>query len=368
VSFRPGQSSPEANGLKIAGVVGGLVGSWGTPGGGRAVDARAPARASAAALPCLNTINCNGGNQDTLNQLSAGHKKTAFALKVNVLWLIERYGLERIGFLTLTFARHIVSYKQAQKALHSLMTGVLRARYPEYIIVMERMTSGRIHYHLLVVMAEDIRTGFDFAAVKRGDYRSASDYLRQEWKFWRATAPKYGFGRTELLPIKKTAEGVAKYVGKYVAKHIGQRLAEDKGARLVRYSRGTNRAGTRFSWVSPGAMMWRAKLGAFCGMLNLNSDNYKTFLKEWFGRNWVYVLGPVIGSIKLPEFYAEEEASKSLRAAWVVAVNERERRRNRWQPATRAATKRLMPGGDGPQAAEPVRAWASWIERTIKED
>jgi hypothetical protein len=362
------QSCPEANGLKIAGVASGPAGSWGTQGGGRAADARAPARASAAALPCLNTINCNGGEKDSLNQLSAGHKKTAFALMLNVLWLIERHGLERMGFLTLTFARHVVSYKEAQKALHSLMTAVLRRRYPEYIIVMERMSSGRIHYHLLVVMAEDIRSGFDFGAVKRGDYRSASVYLRREWSFWRATAPKYGFGRTELLPIRRTAEGVARYLAKYIAKHIGQRLPEDKGARLVRYSRGTNRAGTRFSWVSSGAMMWRAKLGAFCGMLHLNSDNYQEFLKEWFGRNWVYVLGPLIGSIKLPEFYPEEEASKSLRAAWVVAVNERERRRNRRQPATRAATKRLMPGGDNAQAAEPVRAWASWIERTIKED
>jgi hypothetical protein len=64
-------------------------------------------------------------------------------------------------------------------------------------------------------------------------YRSASDYLRREWKFWRVTAPKYGFGRTELLPIKRTAEGVASYVAKYIAKHIGQRLPADKGARLV---------------------------------------------------------------------------------------------------------------------------------------
>ena len=115
-------------------------------------------------------------------------------------------------------------------------------------------------------------------------------------------------------------------------------------------------------------MMWRAKLGAFCGMLNLNSDNYQQFLKEWFGRNWVYVLGPVIGSIKPPEFYAEEEASKSLRAAWVVAVNERERRCTRRQPVTGAATRLLMPRGDHAQAAEPVRAWASWIEPTIRED
>jgi hypothetical protein len=160
-----------------------------------------------------------------------------------------------------------------------------------------------------------------------------------------------------LLPIKKTAEGVANYVGKYVAKHIGQRLPEDKGARLVRYSRGTNRAGTRFSWVSPGARMWRAKLGAFCGMLNLNSDNYQEFLREWFGRNWVYVLGPLIGSIKLPEFYAEEEARTSLRAVWVVAVNEHERRLNRRGSATKAATKRLRPGGNDAQAAKPVRVW-----------
>ena len=82
----------------------------------------------------------------------------------------------------------------------------------------------------------------------------------------------------------------------------------------------------------------------------------------------MYVLGPVIGSIKLPEFYAEEEASKSLRAAWVVAVNERERRRNRRRPGTRAATKGSLAGGDAAQAAEPVRTWAPWIEHTAKDD
>jgi len=314
-----------------------------------------------AALPCLNTFNCNEELKGGLNKLSAGHRKTAFALKFNVLWLIERFGLERIGFLTLTFARHVVSFKEAQKALHSLMTGVLKQRYPEYIIVMERMTSKRIHYHLLVVMAGDIRTGFDFAAVKRGDYRSASDYLRREWKFWRQTAPKYGFGRTELLPIKKTAEGVAKYVGKYVAKHIGQRLPEDKGARLVRYSKASSRVGTRFAWGSPGAWMWRSKLGAFCQSLHLNSDNYQTFLKEWFGRNWVYHLRPLIQSIKLPEFYPLEEARASLKAVWLTAIRQRERvcgRRHR----------DVLPLGKIGVPAEPVRTWASWIERTVKED
>jgi hypothetical protein len=87
---------------------------------------------------------------------------------------------------------------------------------------------------------------------------------------------------------------VAKYVGKYVAKHIVQRLPEDKGARLVRYSKAANRIGTRFAWNSPGAFMWRGKLGAFCRMLGLDPDNYKTVLREWFGPNWVYVLRQVI--------------------------------------------------------------------------
>jgi hypothetical protein len=119
---------------------------------------------------------------------------------------------------------------------------------------------------------------------------------------------------------------IARYVGKYISKHIGQRLPEDKGARLVRYSKGTNRVGTRFSWMSPGAMMWRAKLGTFCRMLNLNSDNYVQFLAEWFGRNWVYHLRPLIDSIKLPELYSSKESVESLMATWTVAQYEKQRK------------------------------------------
>jgi hypothetical protein len=322
--------------------------------------------APASALPCLNTINCNKDNKNGYEKLSAGHRKTAFALKLNVLLMIGKYGLEKIGFLTLTFSRHVVAYRTAQKALHSLMSRVLKPRYVEYIIVMERMTSKRIHYHLLVVMAEDIRTGFDFVAVQHGNYQSASVYLRSEWKFWRETAPKYGFGRTELLPIRKTAEGVAKYIGKYIAKHIGQRLPEDKGARLVRYSKRANRVNIRFGWNSAGSLMWREKLGAFCQLLRLTPDNYKDFLREWFGRNWIYHLRPLIVYIKLPEFYSQEESHASLRHVWIVASNERERRRRRKRNTLEMTHKRFQPDNSFP--TKPAYPWATWIERTIKED
>jgi hypothetical protein len=109
--------------------------------------------------------------------------------------------------------------------------------------------------------------------------------------------------------------------------------------------------------------MWRQKLGAFCRMLSLTSDNYQEHLKEWFGRNWVYQLRPLIESIKLAEFSPEEESRASLRVAWIIAVNERERRCNRKRRDATAVTKRWVAD------SFPVKpSWGSWIERTTKED
>jgi hypothetical protein len=107
--------------------------------------------------------------------------------------------------------------------------------------------------------------------------------------------------------------------------------------------------------------MWRSKLGAFCRSLHLNSENYQTFLKEWFGRNWVHHLRPLIESIKLAEFYPVEEAAESLKAVWLTAINERERVCGRRHRDALPVIKTLPP-------AEPVRVWASWIERSVKED
>jgi hypothetical protein len=195
------------------------------------------------------------------------------------------YGLENLGFLTLTFRDHVTCAREAQRRLNSLLSGVLRKRYRDYICAMERMESGRIHFHLLIVLDHDIRTGANFQQFKEQVYRSASPALRQEWAFWRKTAPLYRFGRTELMPIKSTTEALSKYVGKYVAKHIGKRLLEDKGVRLIRMSSGARVGTTRFAWNSPAAWVWRKKAQLF-GLRNgcLNTDD----LKEKFGRRWAY--------------------------------------------------------------------------------
>lgn len=224
--------------------------------------------AAPAGLPCLNSDNCtepasafafNRAQKPLVVPPSA--RKTALALSINVQAFVERHGIETVGFLTLTFKDHVTDPKEAQKRWHSLRTHVLAERYKGSIRVFERQKSGRIHYHVLVATGKDIRTGCDFPAIAKGDYRSANQALREEWTYWRNAAKDYRFGRTELLPIKSSAEAVSRYVGKYISKHIEARIDCDKGVRLVEYSHHSRIANTRFAWVSPGAKLWRAKLG-----------------------------------------------------------------------------------------------------------
>jgi hypothetical protein len=225
-------------------------------------------------LPCLNSnISIENSSNppsklveissNQFPKLSTQHRKSAFVLKESIQGLAGKFGLEKLGFLTLTFKQHITCPKEAQKRLNSLLTNVIKERYQEYVGVMERQKSGRIHYHLLVVLDTDIRTGADFEAFARRDYSSASPGLRSEWAYWRKTAPNYGFGRTELLPVKSSIEAMAKYVGKYISKHIEARQEQDKGVRLVRYSRGSRAGTTRFQFQSVGSREWRRKVATF---------------------------------------------------------------------------------------------------------
>ena len=246
-------------------------------------------------LPCLNsnisTETSPNGEISTV-KLSTQHRKSAFILKESVQALADTHGLENLGFLTLTFRDHVTCPREAQKRLNSLISNVIKPRYQEYVGVLERQKSGRIHYHLLVVCSSDIRTGFDFDAIARRDYSSASPELRHEWAFWRSTAPKYRFGRTELLSVKSSIEAMAKYVGKYIAKHIEARQTDNKGVRLVRYSKGARAGTTRFQFQSPGSQEWRRKLSTFAQIVQAQHPDEKVSelkdLTRVLGKRWVY--------------------------------------------------------------------------------
>ena len=238
-------------------------------------------------------VNSNISIENTSGPaLSTQHKKSAFVLKASIHKLSEEFGIEYMGFLTLTFAQHITCPKEAQKRLNSLISNVIKQRYREYVGVMERQKSGRIHYHLLVVLWINIRLGFDFSAIAQKDYSSANPELRKEWSFWRLTAKKYGFGRTELMPVKTNIEAMAKYVGKYISKHVEVRLPEDKGVRLVRYSKGARAGTTRFMFNSEGSAEWRRKVATFAEIVKTrNPDEEISSLSDLtrvLGKRWAY--------------------------------------------------------------------------------
>ena len=230
-------------------------------------------------------------------------RKSEFIIKSNVHAMIERYGLNVVGFLTLTFADDVQCHKEACKRFNSLATNVLNVRYVQWIRVSERQKSGRWHFHLVVVCKQDIRRGVDFAAIAKRDYKSASPALRSEWAFWRSNAKKYGFGRSELLPVKKTGEALASYIAKYVSKGFAYRRRDDKGARLVSYSKGSRVCGSRFSFVGGKVKEWRLRCRLFLGHLYFRCYNQAILegivppdpftyadMPSLFGKRWAWRL------------------------------------------------------------------------------
>ncbi|MGB8353197.1 MAG: hypothetical protein WCD79_04865 [Chthoniobacteraceae bacterium] len=115
--------------------------------------------------------------------------------------------------------------------------------------------------------------------------------------FWRGLKKRYRWlGRCELLPIKSTAEAVARYTGGYIAKHMQHRKPEDKGVNLVRYGKGMHWVKSRLAFNSPRCKLWRLKLGMFALQ---NGCGSREALKKRFGPRWAYRCAPAIEAVPL---------------------------------------------------------------------
>ena len=251
-------------------------------------------KAALLSLPCrfIETTQYKAPKKVVPKGLNSAHKKTAISLSWNVAYFVQKFGIENIGFLTLTFSEHITCSREASRRFNSLASNVLKLRYAEYIRVLERQKSGRIHYHLLVALNADIKTGLDFDSLKKRDYKTANKALRLEWAYWHKTASQYGFGRTELLPIKSNGDALGQYVGKYIGKHIGQRTEEDKGVRLVSYSSGAKMSTCKFTSTEKFATEWRQKVYQFIHLTRAAYPHEPVIgfgsLRRIYGKKWGY--------------------------------------------------------------------------------
>lgn len=278
-------------------------------------------------LPCLysnNSILDEPENErievisSLLEFLTPYHKKMAETLFLNVSRIINLApSIGHVGFLTLTFPDNVTDHTEALRRFNSMNSNFLMQcpDFLEWICVKEVQNRGAWHYHLLVTMAQDIREGFNFqeysefmnqitpdikkadrARLSRSATASANDYLRSTWAMLRHRLPAYGFGRSELLPIKSTTEGMARYMGKYVGKlfSCGKRPEQMRGVRLVSYSRGWEKNSPKFQWHTEGSQEWRRKLRLFATM-NACEDFYD--LTKKLGPTWAYDYAPTIFEI-----------------------------------------------------------------------
>jgi hypothetical protein len=83
--------------------------------------------APAPALPCLSSNICT--KDEKLNILTGAHKRTAFMVAFEIECLVKEFGIERIGFFTLTFKDHVTDLGEAQKRFRSLRAHVIAKRY-----------------------------------------------------------------------------------------------------------------------------------------------------------------------------------------------------------------------------------------------
>lgn len=236
--------------------------------------------------------------------LTPHHKKQAHTIYLNA----ERFvslapSIDYVGFLTITTPDNCTNYHELQKRWNSFNSHYLKKspHFRHYLGVKERQDRGALHLHLLVMLAFDIRTGFDWEGYlesnelkKKGKpwrhvaskcYRSASEDLRGLWAELRDVLPRYGFGRSELLPIRTTVEGIARYVGGYLGKHIGQRELRDKGMRLTFADSGWIKNSPKFQFFTDGSREWREKVELFAMVLKCSDFSD---LHERLGPGWCH--------------------------------------------------------------------------------
>ena len=103
-------------------------------------------------LPCLFVTTATDEDSKVL---PGPLKKQMEAWTRNVKWMAETFGVERLGFLTLTVGdldcggryRNLRDWKEAQRRFHSLLTGKIAERYQCGGTITERHQNGGIHFH-----------------------------------------------------------------------------------------------------------------------------------------------------------------------------------------------------------------------------
>ena len=224
--------------------------------------------------------------------------KNAKSIAQNTAYYVKKYGIEYVGFGTITFKENLKDTKEAQRRYNSFATCLNRSKKFKILCkVVEFQKRGAVHYHLLIKTTDPIRKGFDFGAFhksyeekkNRRKYtriyaKSATSHLRHLWGYMRERAEAHGFGRTEIMPIEYP-NNVGSYLGKYVAKDQGK---QGRGVRKISYARDEIKvASPYFSWVHGKGAVWRRNLKAWAEARGFENTDQ---VAKAYGPRWSFHL------------------------------------------------------------------------------
>lgn len=260
--------------------------------------------------------------------------KTFKVLDSNTKDWVKRYGVENIGFLTLTFKENLTDMKEAQRRWNSLNSMIRKENKFQILVkIIEPQKRGAVHYHLLIKTNKSIKNplikgGIDWDIYEqmgktktakekrqlgRSLGKSAAVELIELWSWLRIKCKSTGFGRHELMPIKKT-DHIKNYLGKYLEKDMQENSlkvnGKNKRKRLITYGRNiTKVANKKFSWVSGNASIFRRKLKIYCESRGIKAEKHRTRINpktnqreiietlsyqdqlvEKFGKSWSFIL------------------------------------------------------------------------------
>jgi hypothetical protein len=227
-------------------------------------------------------------------------KKMAASMGLNLVKMIETCGLDHV--LVLRVTPNSDDYREASKAMNSLLSNFLRKHVEHYFCVAEwGDLNKRLHFHFILVVKWDVgRQAFNFEKrITRGMGYNANSHLLAFWASLRRNLPKYGFyAGHHCNPVRSDAVRAARYVTSYMTKTgLYGRGVSQRGFRLFRVSQSFEQfrnSTHHFSWVLSSP--YREKLRRYC-----LSRGYHdlTEAKKWLGACFQHEQRSVITGVSI---------------------------------------------------------------------
>ena len=227
-------------------------------------------------------------------------RKLAHRVQENIMEMVKLFG-NRVGFLTITFKDDLKVWKKTDIASASRAFIKFRKIFinkycePAYIKVIEGTRKGRIHYHLVIVLKEDIFEKFNWNSYEYQKHFTIRNHKLHGIKYsslislMEKKAEVSGLGRLDLTPFKDPIKASI-YVSKYLMKYQSLMLA--RGYRQITFSIklsptlpwGCN---SKFGWVSASSRNFRRLISVWAQLKSYTEDNlppsWIQSFKRWAG-------------------------------------------------------------------------------------